>query len=52
MSDKKTNRVEKELLLLRNLPDAFKHSRSNSALGTLIIVRSVTSSSWKSRRQS
>lgn len=42
MSDpRKTNRVDKELALLRGLPDTFKFSRNNTVLGTLITVSSL-----------
>ena len=43
MSDKKINRVDKEMLGLRNMPDTFKFSRSNTVLGTLITVSQLTS---------
>lgn len=34
----KISRVDKEMMLLRNMPDTFKHSRSQTPVGTLITV--------------
>jgi hypothetical protein len=41
MSDKmqKVNRVEKEMMQLRNMPGSIKYNKSLSALGTIISVR-------------
>ena len=36
---KKPDRIEKEMLLLRNLPSTFKHGKKQTFLGTVIYVR-------------
>ena len=41
---RKPDRIEKELLLLRNLPNTFKIGKKNTALGTVVYVNSILTS--------
>lgn len=50
--EKKPSRIEKELMLLRNLPHSYKLGRKTTSLGIVIYVRPHANNnhSWKSTK--